>query len=120
MTCIAAVAHNGRVTMGCDSAGTYDNFNIVEFGHSKILSLRKGEVLVGCCGSCRMLDLLEYHLQLPRLPRNHDALKALDGARIRPQDPSGLFMKGDSPSLRMASRNSMVGYWLRPRADCSK
>ena len=69
MTCIAAVAHNGVVTMGADSAATCYNFDIMSINSSKMFRLLKGQVLVGVCGSGRAQDLLEFNLTLPALPK---------------------------------------------------
>lgn len=67
MTCIATIAHHGKVTMGCDSAATYPNFNIITIASSKMFSM--GEIQVGVCGSGRVQDIMNYQLKLPSLPR---------------------------------------------------
>ena len=64
MTCIVAVAQEGRVWMGADSCGSDPSgYQIV--GNPKIFAIG-GDLLIGCCGSFRVMDLLRYSLKVER------------------------------------------------------
>ncbi|MFC6662920.1 hypothetical protein [Deinococcus multiflagellatus] len=61
MTVIAAVVHEGTVHMGADSMVIGDR--PVMQAHPKVLRL--GPLLIGVSGAMRILDLLEFGLDLP-------------------------------------------------------
>lgn len=61
--------------MGADSAATYPNFDIISLNDSKMFSLLDGAVHIGCCGTGRAQDLLEFNLKVPKLPRKDADLK---------------------------------------------
>lgn len=62
MTLIVGVIYEGDVWMGSDSAASADN-------QQEILALtkhcRKGEFLIGCCGTMRSTQIAQYYLELP-------------------------------------------------------
>lgn len=63
MTCVVTLRHEGRIYMGCDSAGVggYSRANRLD---PKIY--RVGDMLIGFTTSFRMGQLLGYSLTLPR------------------------------------------------------
>lgn len=63
MTCIAAVAADGRVWMGGDSAGVDERFSLQSCDETKVW--RSGEFLFGMSGSYRAAQLVRYQLTLP-------------------------------------------------------
>lgn len=79
MTAIVAVAHGGKVIMGCDSAGTRDwDLRVRAAGDCKIIkfSMMQGAVLVGVSGIARWLSLLKDKFEIPAM--TFDPRKATD------------------------------------------
>jgi ATP-dependent protease HslVU (ClpYQ) peptidase subunit len=62
MTCVIGLVHRKRVYMAADSAAAGNRF-IRTTNLPKIF--RKGPCLIGYCGSFRMGQVLEHHLQIP-------------------------------------------------------
>ncbi len=69
MTCIAGVAHAGRVWIGGDSCGSTPTA-WQDVGNVKVFTL--GEMLIGVCGSFRTIDLLRY--QVPCVRQNDEPI----------------------------------------------
>lgn len=96
MTCIVGIAHEGKVILGADSAGTggYDQ---------RIRKDRKvftnGELIIGATSSFRMLQLLQFNLVPPAIVEGQEpfeyAVKALIPA-IRTTLKDGGYNKGDN------------------------
>lgn len=63
MTCIAAIAHKGKVYMAADSAGVSD-YRLTVVRSQKIY--RVGEFLFGFTSSFRMGQLLGHKLEIPK------------------------------------------------------
>jgi hypothetical protein len=61
MTCIAGIAHQGHVYIGADSAGV-SGWDLCVRADRKIF--RNGAYLFGCTTSFRMIQLLQYRLQV--------------------------------------------------------
>lgn len=66
MTCIVGIIDkkNGRVVIGGDSAAC-DDHSVVIRKDPKVFV--KGEFIFGCCGSYRMIQLLQHSLVLPKI-----------------------------------------------------
>lgn len=74
MTCIAALVHQGKVYMGGDSAGTSPWYlSQVSVVDDKVFT--NGKMLIGACGSFRMLQLLHYSLTPPDYHTDVDLYK---------------------------------------------
>ena len=63
MTCIAAIAHKGKVWMCGDSAGSDASLSIQTRTDPKVFE--KGEFLIGIAGSFRMGNLLRFKFHPP-------------------------------------------------------
>lgn len=63
MTCIVGAVHDGVVYIGGDSCASYPNISI-DAGSTKVF--RRGEALIGVCGSYKVIDILTY--LMPALP----------------------------------------------------
>lgn len=71
MTVIVGLVQNGKVYMGGDSAATA--------GYATDLSktpkvIQKENILIGCCGSIRMKNLLQYSFMPPKVMVNEDPM----------------------------------------------
>lgn len=62
MTCIAGIAHEGRVYIGGDSA-TLSGWLLQRTQSPKVF--RNGEFLIGVTGTMRLTQILRYHLVVP-------------------------------------------------------
>lgn len=71
MTAIAAVAHQGKVWIGGDSAGTAENLDQRPRADPKVFTV--GPFVMGFTSSFRMGQLLRYNLQVPAHPEGADA-----------------------------------------------
>jgi ATP-dependent protease HslVU (ClpYQ) peptidase subunit len=85
MTCIAAIAHKGKVWMGGDSAGSDSSFSIQTRTDPKVFE--KGEFLIGIAGSFRMGNLLRFKFHPPAPAEGEESLEFictsfLDAVRI--------------------------------------
>jgi len=58
VTCIAAIASNGKVTMGADSAGVNSDGHLQLRKDSKVF--KNGEYLIGCAGSWRAMQAIRF------------------------------------------------------------
>lgn len=65
MTCIVGIEHGGKVWMGGDSAVSWDNATAL-CTTSKVV--RRGDYLIGGCGSSRAGNLVIYSAKLPSKP----------------------------------------------------
>ena len=72
MTCIAAIAQDGHVYVGGDSAGFFGS-TVYAVADGKVF--RKGEFVIGCAGSHRFSNIVRSGFQPPSLDENTD----LDG-----------------------------------------
>lgn len=61
MTCVVGIEHEGKVYMGADSIGVAGWERSI-MGFTKVFKV--GEFLIGCAGSIRMLQLLQYTLEV--------------------------------------------------------
>ena len=75
MTCIAALVHNGVITMGGDSAGVA-GLSLHVRSDPKVF--RNGAFLVGCTSSFRMIQVLRFQVKPPEHPRKHEDGSWLD------------------------------------------
>lgn len=73
MTCVVAIAHEGTVTMGADSAGVGENWNLTNRRDPKIF--RRGDMLIGFTSSFRMGQLLGVQLVVPTKPPKVDLFR---------------------------------------------
>lgn len=62
MSCVVGVVSKGKVWMGADSAAS-DGEDMISLVNQKIFF--NGPFLIGCVGSIRMTQLLQYKLQVP-------------------------------------------------------
>lgn len=62
MTCIIGLVENGKVYMSCDSLSS-DGYDRNVVARTKVFS--KDSFLIGCTGSIRMSQLLQYNLTIP-------------------------------------------------------
>lgn len=64
MTCIVGVVDGGKVVIAADSLGS-NNSCKVERKDSKLF--KNGEFIVGCTGSFRMIQVLQYSVSFPKI-----------------------------------------------------
>lgn len=69
MTCIVGLEHDGKVTIGGDSAGV-GGYSLTIRADEKVFKV--GEFAMGFTSSFRMGQLLRYKLSLPSFPENVD------------------------------------------------
>jgi ATP-dependent protease HslVU (ClpYQ) peptidase subunit len=69
MTCIVGIIEKNKVYMGADSAGV-GGYDIIIRKDKKIFKI--GDFLIGCTGSFRMIQLIQYSFKPPKVPRNKD------------------------------------------------
>lgn len=82
MTCIAAVAHEGRVYMGGDSAGITDD-SVLSLGIGNETKIWESEgILFGCCGSFRLSQILRWQMSIPQYNPSAEPLEYLTGGFI--------------------------------------
>lgn len=67
MTCIVAIKSNKKIYMGCDSAGTDSQFNLIVRKDPKIFF--NGPFLIGYCDSFRMGQILQHKFKPPQQKR---------------------------------------------------
>jgi ATP-dependent protease HslVU (ClpYQ) peptidase subunit len=72
MTCIIGVKEKGKVYIGGDSAGV-SGIDICVRQDVKVF--QNGPFLIGCCGSFRMIQLLQFDFKPPEHPVGHDDLR---------------------------------------------
>ena len=70
MTCIVGLVHEGTVYVGGDSQGTYGGTVVVPMDRGKVS--RRGEFLLGSCGSGRVAALLRHAFEPPKLAAGKD------------------------------------------------
>ncbi len=82
MTCIAAVAHEGVVYMGGDSAGVSDDstYSLGIGVESKIWE--KEGVLFGTCGSFRVAQVIRWQMNVPQFNPAGEPLEYLTGPLV--------------------------------------
>ena len=66
MTCIVGIVDklNNNVIMGADSAASSASIIV---SRKDVKMFRKGDFIIGCTTSYRMIQLLQYSLQLPEI-----------------------------------------------------
>lgn len=80
MTCIAAVAHNGHVWMGGDSAGVTDD-TVYSLGiGSEAKIWEKDGILFGASGSFRVAQVLRWQTNIPQYNPDAEPLEYLTGS----------------------------------------
>jgi ATP-dependent protease HslVU (ClpYQ) peptidase subunit len=67
MTCIAGLVQGGRVYIAGDSAGSNDAHQLTLRRDKKVFRREDLNMILGCCGSYRMTQLL-HHVFAPPLP----------------------------------------------------
>lgn len=72
MTCIVGVIHNGKVTIGGDSAGV-SGLDVTKRKDVKVF--KNGDFVMGFTSSFRMGQLLHYSLNPPKIKRNQDIME---------------------------------------------
>ncbi len=75
MTCIVGLVDHGTVYMGCDSAGTNNQGDQMIRTNHKLF--RVGAFLMGCSGSPRMSQLVQYRFQPPAPDAGEDVMHYL-------------------------------------------
>jgi hypothetical protein len=70
VTAIAGVEYDGGVVIGGDSASTDSRFGRMQAIAPKVWE--SGEWVFGGCGSWRMMQLVQYNLDLPNIPDGED------------------------------------------------
>ena len=70
MTCIVGLVEENHVYIGADSLGT-DDYHRTHISTFKKL-FRKGDFLIGCSGSIRMIELLQYVFVAPEFSESDD------------------------------------------------
>lgn len=82
MTCIAAVAHEGSVYMGGDSAGVSDDsvYSLGIGAESKIWE--KDGILFGAAGSFRVSQVIRWQTNVPQYNPTAEPLEYLTGSLI--------------------------------------
>lgn len=77
MTCIVAIAHEGKVYMGGDSAAVEEETNSISIRKEPKVFIR-GEYIIGYAGSFRMGKMLEHTFKYPEIPAQADIDKFLN------------------------------------------
>lgn len=78
MTCIVGITEGKKVWVGGDTAGTHlDNWLQQTGLESKVW--KEGEVVIGGCGSFRIMQLLRYKMVMPAVPDDIDVTEYLVG-----------------------------------------
>lgn len=75
MTCIVAIAKDGKVWMGADSAGS-DEDTIIPYTIPKVFI--RNNYIIGYSGSFRFGKLLQYVFDLPPVPNSINSSEKLD------------------------------------------
>lgn len=73
MTCICAATNGRKVTMGADSIGVNDAWEMAIRTDSKVFTV--AEFLIGFTSSFRMGQILQYHLEPPRYHDEIDPMR---------------------------------------------
>jgi len=77
MTCIVAIAKEGKVWMGADSAGSDEESGVIApYVIPKVFT--RGGYVIGYAGSFRFGKLLQYVMDLPPCPANVNTSQKLD------------------------------------------
>jgi ATP-dependent protease HslVU (ClpYQ) peptidase subunit len=123
MTCIAALVHDGGITMGGDSALTDDDFNQASMAETKVFF--KGEFLFGGSGSARGGQLMRFRFQPPKRTRGQDADEYMATTFI--DELRDVFKKGghmyieEQGSEESSGTNALIAYrgglWVMYGAD---
>lgn len=82
MTCIAGIAHKGKVYIGGDSAGFIEG-TVMPHLNGKVF--RHGEFIFGCCGYVRFSEIVRFSFKPPTVGRmnleRYMATKFIDALR---------------------------------------
>lgn len=82
MTCIAAVAHDGHVWMGGDSAGvTDDSTYSLGIGRESKIWEKEG-ILFGASGSFRVAQVVRWQMNVPQFNPTAEPLEYITGSLI--------------------------------------
>jgi len=71
MTCVAAVAFDGAVWMGADACSSTEK-DEARYVAMNPKIYKKGEFIFGCAGSWRLIDLMGYRFEPPRIHPDDD------------------------------------------------
>jgi ATP-dependent protease HslVU (ClpYQ) peptidase subunit len=92
LTCIAGVVHNGKVTIGGDSAGVCPKTGALQLRKdSKVF--KNGEYLIGVAGSWRVMQVIRF-ANLPGYRHGHMA------SNLPPMEPFEWTVRMFLPTLR--------------------
>lgn len=117
MTCIAAVAHEGNVWMGADSAGVA-GLSLAVRRDPKVF--RVGDFLFGCTSSFRMTQLLQYKFSPPQHHSEWDCERYMSTAfidAVRDTLKAGGYARSDNGAE--VAGEFLVGYRGRIFRVCS-
>jgi len=108
MTCIVGIEHEGKVYMGADSIGV-DGWQRTVMDFPKVFHVR--DLLIGCAGSIRALQLLRYNLDVRARNDSEDDMEYMvtgvaDTARRLFKDSGWSHIENNKES----GANFLVGY----------
>lgn len=122
MTCVVGWldGRSGKVHMGVDSAGTSWN-SIRTRKDPKLFRVEaksaRGRIadtfLVGCCGSFRLMQLLQFHLELPARPKTQDPYEYMVREfipAVRKATAEGGFQKAKAGQESIDDASFLVGF----------
>lgn len=72
MTCIVGLVEGNKVWMAGDSVASDGNIEVVR---KDVKIFKKSGVIIGCTGSYRMMQILQYHLKVPSYKGSNDLMK---------------------------------------------
>ena len=70
MTCIVGYVEKGRVYMGADSCGS-NGHNYAIYNRPKLFKIND-RFIIGCTGTFRLIDLLHYGFDPPKITEGYD------------------------------------------------
>jgi hypothetical protein len=120
MTCIVSIADGKKVWMGADGCGSNHSFKL-EVIHPKVFireidgPKKKEKIIIGGCGSFRMLQLLEYSLKLPKIKRTQTVVNWLvtdfaDACRKLFTEKGLAFIANNSVQIDVNGSSFLVGF----------
>ncbi len=72
MTAIAAVVHEDKIYVGCDSAAVYEDRGLIISNNHKVFI--NGDFIVGFTDSWRMGQILQYSFVPPKIGKDQDVM----------------------------------------------
>jgi len=128
MTCIVGYIdrQNGNVIIGGDSASIDCYYNVTQRKNEKVFYV--GEFVIGCVGSFRMMQLLQFSLELPKVDKSifeymcTDFIKVVrqcfkDGGYLQTYDSGGdktdMFLVGYKNNLFRIDEDFQVAETIR-------